>query len=260
MQLTWLDSNSWLIELGEKRILLDPWLVGDLVFGDWRWLFEGKRDRDRLIPDNIDFILLSQGLEDHAHRPTLQKLDRALPVIASKNAANVVRSLGYHQVTALDNGESYVFENAIEIHATPGSRVGITAIENGYVLKDLPTGETLYYEPHGFHSETVRQFAPVDVVISPIVNLSLPFLPPIIQGKDSAIKISNWLKPQYFIDTAAGGDIKYSGWLVNLLRLEGSVEEFQAVLERDRLKTKAIAPTPGDPFQLNIAPSAGMKM
>jgi len=39
MYLTWLDSNSWLIELAGKRILLDPWLVGDLTFGNLTWLF-----------------------------------------------------------------------------------------------------------------------------------------------------------------------------------------------------------------------------
>ena len=34
MHLTWLDSNSWLIEMGGQRILLDPWLSGPLVFGN----------------------------------------------------------------------------------------------------------------------------------------------------------------------------------------------------------------------------------
>ncbi|MEM1369418.1 MAG: MBL fold metallo-hydrolase, partial [Cyanobacteria bacterium P01_H01_bin.15] len=32
MHLTYLDSNSWLIELAGQQILLDPWLVDDLVF------------------------------------------------------------------------------------------------------------------------------------------------------------------------------------------------------------------------------------
>ncbi|MFM7716189.1 MAG: MBL fold metallo-hydrolase, partial [Microcystis sp.] len=76
MQLTWLDSNSWLIEIGGKRLLLDPWLVGSLTFGNLTWLFEGKKTANHAIPEHIDLILLSQGLEDHAHPPTLQVLDR----------------------------------------------------------------------------------------------------------------------------------------------------------------------------------------
>jgi L-ascorbate metabolism protein UlaG (beta-lactamase superfamily) len=38
MNLTYFDSNSWLIEIDGKRILLDPWLVGDLTFGSLTWL------------------------------------------------------------------------------------------------------------------------------------------------------------------------------------------------------------------------------
>jgi len=32
MQLTWFGANSWLLEW-QQRILIDPWLVGSLVFG-----------------------------------------------------------------------------------------------------------------------------------------------------------------------------------------------------------------------------------
>ena len=47
MQLTWLDSNSWLIEIAEKRILLDPWIKGNLVFGNLNWLFKGTKNTER---------------------------------------------------------------------------------------------------------------------------------------------------------------------------------------------------------------------
>src|SRR6476469_2445707 len=111
MYLTWLDSNSWLIEMGGQRILLDPWLVGPLMFGNINWLFKGTRPQERPIPDRIDLILLSQGLEDHTHPPTLQQLDRNIPVVASPNAAKVVRELGYKQVTTLTHGETFNLDN-----------------------------------------------------------------------------------------------------------------------------------------------------
>ncbi|MGL6282525.1 MAG: MBL fold metallo-hydrolase, partial [Microcoleaceae cyanobacterium] len=38
MYLTWLDSNSWLIEIADRKLLIDPWLVGPLVFGNFTWL------------------------------------------------------------------------------------------------------------------------------------------------------------------------------------------------------------------------------
>ena len=72
MDLTWLDNNSWLLTLGPHRLLIDPWLVGDLVFGQQGWLFRGVKLRSPALDlKGIDLILLSQGLADHAHPPTL---------------------------------------------------------------------------------------------------------------------------------------------------------------------------------------------
>ena len=95
MHLTWFDANSWLFEFGQQRLLVDPWLIGPLVFGNLPWFFIGKRPKQPAIPDNIDLILLSQGLPDHAHPPTLTQLDRDIPVVASASATKVVKKLGY---------------------------------------------------------------------------------------------------------------------------------------------------------------------
>ena len=50
MYLTYLDSNSWLIEIGGNNILLDPWLVGNLTFANLDWFFKGYRPQERPIP------------------------------------------------------------------------------------------------------------------------------------------------------------------------------------------------------------------
>ena len=117
MNLTYLDSNSWLIEIDGQRILLDPWLVGELTFGNAGWLFRGKKNNPQPIPENIDLILLSQGLEDHAHPPTLKKLDKQIPVVASPNAAKVVQELGYATVNTLDHHESFSLGEKVLIKA-----------------------------------------------------------------------------------------------------------------------------------------------
>jgi L-ascorbate metabolism protein UlaG (beta-lactamase superfamily) len=250
MQLTWLDSNSWLIELGGKNILLDPWLVGNLSFGDLPWLFLGTKTVDRPIPANIDLILLSQGLPDHAHIPTLEVLDRSIPVIGSPNAAKVVQKLGYQQVTALAPGESYRFAE-IDIKAVPGSPVGPTAIENGYILRADDT--SLYYEPHGYHSPTLAQEPEIDIVITPLIDLKLPLLGAVIKGKASALALCELLKPKFIVPTAAGGDIKFEGLLMSILTAEGSVAEFADLLASKSLATKTIDPQPWQPFSLELA-------
>lgn len=252
MYLTWLDNNSWLLELGGKRILIDPWLVGSLIFGNMDWLFKGSRPQDRSIPENIDLILLSQGLEDHAHPPTLKQLDRNLPVVASPNAAKVVQQLNYTQVTALAHDETFTLNQSIEIKATPGSQIGPTLVENGYLLKELDSGLTLYYEPHGNHSPSVKQAAPIDVVIIPLFDLGFPLVGSIIKGRKKALEVAQWLQPQVMLHTAAGGDVIFEGLLNSFIQTTGSIEEFRSLLEKNHLSTQVIELSPGERFELQL--------
>ncbi|MGD2181122.1 MBL fold metallo-hydrolase [Lusitaniella coriacea] len=252
MHLTWLDNNSWLIEMGEQRILLDPWFVGPLVFGNLPWFFKGERRTPRAIPEHIDLILLSQGLEDHAHTPTLEQLDRSIPVVASPNAAKVVQGLGYQKVTVLPHGESFVLRDRVAIKAIPGSPVGPFLVENGYLLEDLRTGTSLYYEPHGYHSAMLQEGTSVDIIISPIINVELPFIGAILQGWDSVLDVVRGLKPQVLVPTAAGGEIEFSGVLNNVLQIKGSTEELRHQLEANNLATQLLEPEPGKRFKLEL--------
>jgi L-ascorbate metabolism protein UlaG (beta-lactamase superfamily) len=252
MQLTWFDSNSWLIEIGGKRLLVDPWLVGSLTFNHLTWLFQGTKTTNRPIPENIDLILLSQGLEDHAHPPTLKILDRTIPVVASPNAAKVASELGYTQIVTLPPGTRYTLDSAVEIEAVPGSPIGPLTIENGYILTELATGQTLYYEPHGYHSPDLKTKSPIDVILTPIIDLKLPLLGPVIKGQQSAVEVCELLQPQVIIPTAAGGDIEFTGLLMSLLRAEGSAESLQALLQAKSLDTKVITPEPGRSFDVAL--------
>ncbi len=252
MHLTWLDSNSWLIELADTRILLDPWLVGSLVFGNAPWFFKGERTQQRAIPENIDLILLSQGLEDHAHPPTLQLLDRNIPVVASVNAAKVVEKLGYTKITTLTHGQSFTFANKVTIRATPGSPIGPMLVENGYLLLDTINKTSLYYEPHGYHSPTLKELAPVDVVITPIIDIEIVLLGQFIKGVKSAVELIEWLRPQVIINTAAGGDVKFGGILASVLRANGGATELRNLLVQKNLSTKVIEVVPGERFEVEL--------
>ncbi|KYC42648.1 Zn-dependent hydrolase [Scytonema hofmannii PCC 7110] len=252
MYLTWLDSNSWLVEMGGKRILIDPWLVGSLVFGNLDWFFKGFRTKERTIPENIDLIVLSQGLEDHAHTPTLKQIDRNIPVVASPNAAKVVKQLNYTEITALAHGETFNLDRSVAITATPGSSIGPTLVENGYIIKELETGFSVYYEPHGHHSPSLKQFAPIDVVITPQYDLGLPLVGPIIRGRKHALEVAQWLQPQVMIHTASGGDVVFEGLLNSFLQITGSIAEFRSLLAQNHLSVQVIEPTPGDRFEITV--------
>ncbi|MBL1209832.1 MBL fold metallo-hydrolase [Geminocystis sp. GBBB08] len=244
MQLTWLDSNSWLIDIAGLRILLDPWLVGSLVFGNATWLLEGKKRTLRDIPENIDLILLSQGLEDHAHPPTLNILDHHLPVIASENAGKVCQGFGYTNIKTLKHDETYLFRNQILIQAIAGSPVGPNLVENGYIIRDLSNQESLYYEPHGFHSANLQRQEAVKVIITPLTNIKIPLIGSVIKGQENAVEVCRWLKPEYILSTAAGGDLEFQGLLTKILKEEGSIDNFRNLLIKENLNTKIIEPQP----------------
>ena len=251
INLTYLDSNSWLIEIDERRILLDPWLVGKLTFGNQNWLFEGKKNNPQPIPEDVDLILLSQGLEDHAHRPTLKQLDKNIPVVASPNAAKVVKELGYKDVTVLEHQASHQL-GQVEIKAVPGSPIGPTLVENGYIITGQTSGKKIYYEPHGYHSESLKSDAPIDVIITPIINLKLPLLGAVIKGREAALKVCQQLNPQVILSTAAGGDIDFKGVITSILAADGTVEEFNRLLAQENLSTKAIDPQSGETIELSL--------
>ena len=244
MRLTWLDSNSWLIEAAGKRILLDPWLVGSLMFGNTPWFFKADRRSPQPIPEKIDLILLSQGLEDHAHPETLRALDRSIPVIGSPSAAKVAKDMGYTTTTTLNHGEVFTIPDLIKIRAVKGSPTGPTTIENGYILQDLVENTSLYYEPHGSHAPEIQEFAPVDVVITPILDLKLPLVGAIIKGQASALQAAKLLKPQLILPTAGDGDLTYSGLLVKFLRAEGNVNSLRSLLSQNQIHAEVYEPKP----------------
>jgi L-ascorbate metabolism protein UlaG (beta-lactamase superfamily) len=240
-----------LIELAGLRLLVDPWLVGPLVFGNAPWFFQGQHRDPPALPTKIDAIVLSQGLPDHANPPTLRQLDHTIPVIASPSAAQVVQSLGFTDVTALAPGESFTCREAIAITATTGAIVGPTARENGYVLRSLtnqPNGDqpSLYYEPHGYADPKLADLAPVDVAIAPLISLSVgPF--PILRGMEVALALAQVLRPQVMLSTAgSGGNVVYDGLLAAALRSRGSLDTFQANLAAAGLVTQVLRATPGE--------------
>lgn len=247
MYLTWLDSNSWWLEIAHHQILIDPWLVGALTFGDTPWLFKAERPHPCPIPTQIDLILLSQGLPDHAHIPTLEVLDRQIPVIGSLEAAKVARHLGYQQVTALQPQQTFTFKQ-IQITATQGSLTGPNKRENGYLIRS--TDGSLYYEPHGSHDPNLAHQSPVDAVITPIIDLVIPLLGKIIQGQASALQAATWLNPQVIMPTAGAGNLNYSGLLLKLLRAEGDADQLRSGLAQRQLATQLVELAPGDRFEL----------
>jgi len=230
MRLTWLDSNSWLVELGSRTLLMDPWLVGSLMFGNLPWLFQATRPRALPWPEHLDLIVLSQGLPDHAHPETLRALKERFPevqVVASPRGAEVARQAGLTQVTALAPGGVWSGMD-LHIEALLGAPVGPTQRENAYLVRH-PQG-SFYYEPHGYPSAALAERDPVDVVITPVQDLQLPLVGAIIQGRHSIAQVARWLTPKLIFPTAMAGEVEYRGLLTQGLQVVGNIESVQQEL------------------------------
>lgn len=265
MKLTWFDANSWLVEAGSWRILVDPWLVGDLVFANAPWLVKGVRSHNIDIPQNIDFILLSQGLADHAHPETLERLDKSIPVVASPDGAKVAKDIGYESVTVANHGDriepdkSGTQGKSLAIEALEGAIVGATKRENGYVLSFLELDTRLYYEPHGYPDlERLQAIGSIDVVITPVADITLMKIAPVVRGGSVALEIAQKLKPQVMLPTAENGRVNYEGLISSALSTSGGAKELRSQLQAEGLDTQVVQPTSGETVELSLHPSVAI--
>ena len=107
----------------------------------------------------------TQYLDDHTHLPTLRKLPRSTPIVANPGAADVIRPLGFTDVTVIDHGQTVEAAGGrLRITATAGALVGPpwSKRQNGVVFREVTTrtdgaSASLYYEPHcDFDEGSVR--------------------------------------------------------------------------------------------------------
>jgi L-ascorbate metabolism protein UlaG (beta-lactamase superfamily) len=166
--LTYLEINGWLLTIDGITILIDPILEGDLDFGLPSYIYSASK---RKLPSNglfellppIDCLLITQGLDDHAHERTLKKLaskllllkdesenddddDRrqsVLSIIAPPSARDVLIKCGFtngnnknFDINYIQSGDDDVVitknndngsggnKNSVKIKATAGALVG----------------------------------------------------------------------------------------------------------------------------------------
>lgn len=257
----YLETNAWVINLGQFEIAIDPVLYAPLDFGipllysGQKRFIDGKRELNE-ISQSADYVLLSQGLDDHAHRPTLTKLSTmrpTMPYIAPPSAVAVLKSCGIDNryISAIAPGQKIKLEKAgdvLEISATTGALVGPPwqANENGYILRLYSSSLlgtkscSIYYEPHCMYDPAeLARLAPVDYVITPIVSQQLPFFT-LVDGGPKALRLVEILKAKAVIPMA-NGELEQTGLLSSVIRSEGSESEFKSMAKN----LKVFDVTPG---------------
>ena len=216
---TYYGANGWLLQFDKIRILIDPWLNGSLTFPPGDWLIKGELKHSIDAPKDIDFLLLTQGQPDHTHPPTLDKISKTIPVVASKSASGIVSKMGFNNVNTLKPGEDFTHNN-LKIKATSGAYV--PNIENGYIIDH--NFDSVYIEPHGFLDKNIKARY-IDLVITPVIDFALPLAGKFIKGKSVLPEILKLFKPSTVLASTTGGDITFSGLINNIIKVDGSNED-----------------------------------
>ena len=222
---TYLGSNGWLIRFDKTNLLIDPWLTGDLVFPPGEWFFKGSLDNEIVIEENINIILLTQGLPDHCHIPSLIKFKKNIDIICPKSAKDILENSGFKSLKIIKPSDKIKL-HGLEIEATAGAPV--PQIENGYIVKD-DKGSGFYIEPHGYLDENLKS-QEIDAVITPIINLELPLVGSFVKGADVIPKLINTFNPKYILSSTAGGEAKYTGLLNKFISIQEYTEEIKCNL------------------------------
>ena len=125
---THLEVNGMLWEADGARFCVDP-IAGQLNFFGLPALYraDGGLAEDEVLRQICDFrpdaILLTQGLDDHTHIPTLETLFEELPGVRFIVAPSAVGRLGFvapEQICVLRPGNTAALQSGAELKGSVG--------------------------------------------------------------------------------------------------------------------------------------------
>jgi len=149
---THLEGNGQLWQATTKRntrasIVVDP-IASQLDFGipnlyrANKNVLSERQTIDLICDANPSHCLLTMGLDDHTHLPTLERLQARMPELRYVIAPSCERKLlefglSSDFITVLDHGEVCMLAEGVTVMATEGALVGPPwqKRENGYILE-----------------------------------------------------------------------------------------------------------------------------
>lgn len=283
---THLECNGqlWQATNGNTRvsIVIDP-LASQLDFGiPWGYRANKKSLSEQ---DTIDLIcnakpshcLLSMGLDDHTHLPTLEKLRQRMPklkYIVAPSCEKKLLDFGLNAdlITVLDHGECFNLCDGASVMATQGALVGPPwqKRENGFLLqlddgKSYDAGEgsgfSIYYEPHGDVILNNIKNLQADVMVAPVTKQSLPAQVPaagqftLVYGGERTIEIAEALGAQVIVPLG-NGVLNTEGPLASLVTASGEISDFVNLVEERNVgrpdALRVVKSSPGIPLNVSV--------
>lgn len=252
--LRYLETNTWHITYGAINVLVDPVLTSPLDFG-LPFMYTGKKrviDGNKELVDlcrKCQLVLLSQGFDDHTHKPTIKAISKLQPdmhYICPPSAKSILNSCGIrdNNIKYLSPKEVTKFNHGgqqLDIIATTGALLGPPwqQEENGYILRSYKSSSpTIYYEPHCMHDIDEISRYQADYVITPVVAQQLPLFT-LVDGGNKALILAETLRAKYIVPMA-NGELDQSGLLAKVIRTSGSKESFVSMVQLSRRRKIAV--------------------
>eukprot|EP00986_Skeletonema_menzelii_P020595 scaffold31747_cov154-Skeletonema_menzelii.AAC.2 len=272
---THLEGNGqlWEAKSGNSKVSLvvDP-LASQLDFGiPWGYrankvALSESQTIDLICNAKPTHCLLTMGLDDHCHPPTITKLVNKLPdleYIVAPSAEKKLLGLGVKadKVTVLKHGESCKLGDA-RVTATEGALVGPPWQERelGFLLhfgKSEMEGLSIYYEPHAdVVMDNIKNLR-ADIMVSPVTKQALPAQVPsegqytLVYGADRTLEIADTLGASVVVPLG-NGVLDIDGPLAGLVSASGDVSDFERLVEEKGSAVKIVKASPGVPITVTI--------
>jgi len=117
LKLTYLQSASILMEDDGVKVLSDPWLIDGAYFGSWA-IYPPFNFKPEDFYD-VDYIYLSHIHPDHFHGPTLEGMNKDIPILIlnylEKSLKNNIEQIGF-KVTELEHNKRIHLKNNLHIN------------------------------------------------------------------------------------------------------------------------------------------------
>ena len=273
LEYTHLEVNGmlWKIPEADLSLVIDP-IASQLDFRiPWGYRankkFLGEKETlDVIAKAAPTHCLLSMGLDDHTHLPTLAKLVDQLPelkfIVAPSARDKVAPLVDASRIMVLQPGKSMSLAPSVRLTATEGALVGPPwqARENGWLLQ--VQDRAIYFEPHADVTDEALRGLRANVVISPVKEQSLPAQVPkpgrftLVYGGKRTLEIAQALKASVIVPLG-NGDLDVDGPLSALVEASGTVEDFEQLVKeanakKDSAEIRVERPTPGVPLKIRI--------
>jgi UDP-MurNAc hydroxylase len=153
------------VDNGNRRLLVDPWIVGSAYWRSWWHFPESVPLNDEML--SSDWIYLTHQHFDHFHYPSLRKFRRDITVLVPKRPVpsmeEALKDLGFTRVVSMEHGVPMQLEGGLEVTSLQSNWNDDSAlVVKGDGVTLLDQNDAKFEDP--VFDDVVREFGPIDFV------------------------------------------------------------------------------------------------